>query len=103
MDLGGGGLGQKQGRKNTMATRSGKKNSTQQPRRKKTHQPVDQEKKTQHEFSAQAPLPRSLMVSPLCSSFYFIFISGYCPIRNSCNTAGFGTCLLSPLGLFIPT
>ena len=33
--------------------------------RGKNHQPVGQEKKTQHEFSVRGPPPRSLMVHPL--------------------------------------
>ncbi len=77
------GGGCKSDKKNSMATRPGKKklNSTTRKKKKtqlkkiklncrlarkeKTQLPVGQEKKTQREFSARGPPPRSLMVRPL--------------------------------------
>ncbi len=56
----GGGLGQKRGKKNSMATRLGKKNSTATRPGKKTHQQVGQEKKPNTNYLPEAP-PRSLI------------------------------------------
>ncbi len=71
-----GGLGQKREKKNSTATRPGKKKLNSTTRKKKKVQRLVAEakksstascrgKKTQREFSARGPPPRSLMVRPL--------------------------------------